>query len=822
MHHRLAMSHRAFLPLALAWLAVLPAAAQAAEPPPAYRQPSAALVAIAAARAAAHALPSPDGSRVLLAQPEARPGIALLARPELRLAGYRLDPQRAAPSRARAYQSLSIQALKDDAGPAVAMAGLPAGARLFHPAWSPDGRQVAFAVAEPERWTLWSADAASGRARRLSPAALNASTGMPCRWLPDSRGLLCRLRIEDTAGDSAERPAAPAPAIAEAGTAARPMRVAADVLEGEQDVRRFERHLNSRLARVMLDGTVKRIGLPGLYLRSEPSPDGLWILAERFVPPFPYRTAAEFFPRRVELLDRHGRRVRVLGERPLATPPTGDEDAVIEGPREFEWRADAPATVVWVEARDGGNPRTEAAVRDELLALSAPFAGAAQTLLRLAWRFNQMAWGNGNLALVTESWWKTRAVRVWRIAPAQAASAPQRVLEYSGEDRYADPGEFVLRPGPDGRYLLQTDATGTQVFLAGDGASAEGERPFLDRFDPTSGAKQRLFRSAAPHFERPLVVLDHGTRLLTWRETADTPGNLVLHATNKAGKADKEAERQITRFANPYPALQGVSKELIRYRRADGIELSATLYLPPGARPGDPPRPTILWAYPEEYVSSEAASQVSGSPYRFRELSPTGPLPFLALGYAVLDRPAMPIVDQGTTPGNDSFVEQTKMNAQAAVDAVVARGIADPKRMFIGGHSYGALLAVTLLAHTDLFAACIAQSGGYNRTLTPFGFQTEERNLWEARKAYLAMSPLLDADRIKRPLLLIHGAADNNAGTAPMQSERLFQALQGLGRKARLVMLPHESHGYQARESVLHVQWEMERWLGEMGAAAGR
>lgn len=815
MRHRELISHRARLPPALAWLALLPAAAQAAEPPVGYRQPSARLVEIGAAPAPAHALPGPDGGRVLLAQPEARPGIAQLARPELRLAGYRIDARRAAPSRPRAFHSLTLHALKDAAGKPVTVSGLPAGARMFHPAWSPDGRQVAFALAEAERWTLWSADAASGRARRLAPAALNATTGAPCRWLPDSRGLLCRLRFEDVKRDTEAPPAAPAPAIAEADGAARPMRVAADTLENEQDLRRFERHPNSRLARVMLDGTLERIGLPGLYTRSEPSPDGLWILAERFVPPFPYRTAAEFFPRRVEILDRKGRLVRLLAQRGLAVPPTGDEDAVIDGPREFEWRADAPATVAWVEARDGGNPRTQAPIRDELRSLSAPFSGAAQTLLRMAHRFNQVAWGHGHLALVTESWWKTRAVRVWRIAPAQPAALPLRVLEYSGEDRYADPGEFVLRPGPEGRHLLQTDAAGTQVFLAGDGASEEGDRPFLDRFDPASGAKQRLFRSAAPHFERPLALLDKGARLLSWREAADTPANLVLRELAKEAKA---GERQITQFANPYPALQGVSKELIRYRRADGIELSATLYLPPGARPGDPPRPTILWAYPEEYVSSEAASQVSGSPYRFREVAPTGPLQFLALGFAVLDRPAMPIVDQDKTPGNDSFVEQTRMNAQAAVDAVVARGIADPKRIAIGGHSYGALLAVTLLAHTDLFAAGIAQSGGYNRTLTPFGFQTEERNLWEARNAYLAMSPLLDADRIQRPLLLIHGAADNNAGTAPLQSERLFQALQGLGKKARLVMLPHESHGYRARESVLHVQWEMERWLAGMGA----
>jgi dipeptidyl aminopeptidase/acylaminoacyl peptidase len=185
----------------------------------------------------------------------------------------------------------------------------------------------------------------------------------------------------------------------------------------------------------------------------------------------------------------------------------------------------------------------------------------------------------------------------------------------------------------------------------------------------------------------------------------------------------------------------------------------------------------------------------------------------VARGYAVFDDPSMPIIGEGDKEPNDSFVKQLVMSAEAAVNKLVELGIADRRKIAIGGHSYGAFMTANLLAHSDLFAAGIARSGAYNRTLTPFGFQREERTYWEAPEVYYNMSPFMHADKINEPMLMIHGHADNNSGTFPIQSERMFAAMKGHGGKARLVMLPHESHGYRARESILHVLWETDQLL---------
>jgi dipeptidyl aminopeptidase/acylaminoacyl peptidase len=384
---------------------------------------------------------------------------------------------------------------------------------------------------------------------------------------------------------------------------------------------------------------------------------------------------------------------------------------------------------------------------------------------------------------------------------------PRLVFDRNSEDRYADPGDFATTVGPLGTVAL-TSRDGRYAFLEGQGASAEGDRPFVDRFEIATGRTARLFRSEAPHYEAPVELLDtEGRRLLTRRESVDEPPNYFVRDLRTSRLA------QLTRFADPAPELAGLEPELIRYTRADGVELSAHLYLPPNYDRSRGPLPFLFWAYPTEYKSAAAAAQVSGSPYRFVRPSGSSHLFLLTQGYGILDDPAMPIVGEGDAEPNDSYVEQLVASAEAAVNKVVEMGIADRNRIAIGGHSYGAFMTANLLAHSDLFRTGIARSGAYNRTLTPFGFQSEERNWWEAPEVYTRMSPFTYANRVNEPLLMIHGEADNNAGTFPMQSERMFAAVQGNGGTARLVMLPAESHGYAARESVGHVLWEMTTWL---------
>ncbi|HHS96104.1 MAG TPA: S9 family peptidase, partial [Phaeodactylibacter sp.] len=483
--------------------------------------------------------------------------------------------------------------------------------------------------------------------------------------------------------------------------------------------------------------------------------------------------------------------------------------AVVTGPRSFSWRADRPATLVWVEAQDGGDPNKEATIRDQLFMLEAPFDKAPIESIRFALRYGGITWGDGDLAMAYEWWWKDRKIITSRWQPDGKPSDKSIFFEHSWEDRYNDPGDFETERNQYGRSVLMTADGGVSLYLSGQGASPQGNRPFIDVIHIESKEKKRLWQSQAPYYEYPVGVLDKEKALvLTRRESKKERPNYFLRNLR-----DGSIE-QITHFENPYKALEGVHKELVKYKRADGIELTGTLYLPAGYdKEKDGRLPVFMWAYPREYKSADAAAQVKDSPYEFIRIYWGSPLFWVTQGYAIFEDFGMPIIGEGAEEPNETFVQQLNAGAEAAINHLVEMGIADRERIAVGGHSYGAFMTANLLAHTDLFAAGIARSGAYNRTLTPFGFQSEERTFWESPETYFKMSPFMHADKIKTPLLLIHGQADNNSGTFPMQSERFFAALKGHGARVRLVMLPHESHGYRARQSIMHMLWEMTEWL---------
>jgi dipeptidyl aminopeptidase/acylaminoacyl peptidase len=440
--------------------------------------------------------------------------------------------------------------------------------------------------------------------------------------------------------------------------------------------------------------------------------------------------------------------------------------------------------------------------------LSAPFRTEPEELVALELRYGGITWGNDRLAMVSAWWWKTRKLRTWTIAPGSPGASPELLFERSWQDRYNDPGRVRTRMNDQGRYVIMTGGDGKTVYLAGDGASPDGDRPFFDALDVRSKEKTRLFRSEAPYYEYAVMLLDdEGRKLLTRRESPEEPPNYFVR------DLETGEFRQITFFEHPTPQLAGIQKEIIKYKRADGVDLTATLYTPAGYDRQNGPLPVLLWAYPREYKSASDAGQVRDSPYRFNRVGWWSPLLWLTQGYAVLNDPALPIVGEGDVEPNDTFRKQLVSGAEAAADEAVRRGIAEQGRIGIGGHSYGAFMTANLLAHSDLFAAGIARSGAYNRSLTPFGFQAEERTFWEAPEVYFKMSPFMHAEKINEPILLIHGDSDNNSGTFPMQSERFYNALKGHGATTRLVMLPHESHGYRARESILHMLWETQEWL---------
>ncbi len=751
---------------------------------------------------------SPDQRLMLLMHQPSLKSIAELAEPELRLAGIRINPRNNGPSRSSGYVKLTFKSL--DGGGERPVTGLPDDARIRNVRWAPDGQHVAFTVDLTERIDLYVADVATARARRLMDTPVNnAFWGAPYEWVSDSKTLIVR-GIWPSRNVAPEKPLAPAgPIIQENLGEKAPARTYQDLLKNPYDEEIFAYYMTAQVMRVSLDGAVKPLGEPGMVMSADPSPNGQYVLVETIHRPFSYLVPAYRFPNRIEVFDLDGNLVKEIADLPLAEGVPTAFGSVPTGIRSISWRADAEATLYWAEALDGGDARAEAEYRDQIYMLKAPFDAAPTPLVKLPLRYAGMTWGDDDLALVNESWWSTRKRRTYVVDPSKPGAEPRVLFDLSFEDRYNDPGYPMTRINDHGAYVLRTADGGGSIYMTGTGASPEGNRPFLRKLDLETGNTEELFRSQAPYYERPITLVDDsGMKLMTIRETNTEPPNFFLRDLGS------DTPMAVTDFPHPYPELAAIHKESIQYQRDDGVPLSATLYLPAGYdAERDGPLPAFVWAYPREFKSADAAGQRRDSPHQFKRVSYWGAVPYVTQGYAVIDNASMPIIGEGDAEPNDTFREQLVLNAKGAIDEGVRRGVVDPERVAIGGHSYGAFMTANLLAHSDLFRAGIARSGAYNRTLTPFGFQAEERLFWEAPEIYYYMSPFMHVDKVNEPILLIHGEADNNSGTFPLQSRRYYNALKGLGKTARLVMLPHESHGYRARESIMHMLWETNRWL---------
>ena len=788
---------------ALALLVLVAASAQAQDDALVYQTPAPELAALVDAPRTPAVRLSPDRETMALFAVAGVPPVAELAEPEVGLAGVRINPATNGPSRASGYTGLSLKSVAGGAERAVT--GLPDGVRLRSPQWSPSGAQIGVLADRPDRVDLWVVDVATATARPALDAAVNdAAPGASFAWLPDGR---LAVRTVPGRGGVPEASTAPTgPVVQESTGEAAPARTYQDLLASPRDEALFDHYMTSQLVLVEPGGAAREVGPEAVYVSVAPSPSGEHLLTEALHRPYSYLVPWYRFPRRTEVWDvATGDRTATISDTPLAERVPIAFGSVPTGPRSHQWRADAPATLVWAEAQDGGDAGADAEVRDRLYTLGAPFDGEGEPLATLPLRYAGVTWGDDDAAVVEEYQWQDRTRRAYVLDPSTGTL--RELFTVSFEDGYADPGRPMTEPTAGGAEVLVMD--GDDTFWTGQGASPEGNRPFVRRIDLATGEGAEVFRSEAPYYEVPAAFLDEGGAvLLTRRETVAAPPNYYAH-TLATGEV-----RALTAFPHPYPELADVQKETVEYERADGVPLSTTLYLPPGYdAERDGPLPTLVWAYPTEFKSADAAGQRSDSPYQFTYVSYWGAVPFVTRGYAVLDDASFPVVGEGEAQPNDTFREQLVMNAEAAIAAGVARGVTDPDRVAVGGHSYGAFMVGNLLAHSDLFRAGIARSGAYNRTLTPFGFQREERTFWDDPMLYVGMSPFMHADKIDEPILLIHGDADNNPGTFTLQSERLYGALQGLGGVARLVLLPAESHGYRGRESLLHMLWEEDRWL---------
>ncbi|MEN0003236.1 MAG: prolyl oligopeptidase family serine peptidase [Bacteroidota bacterium] len=768
-----------------------------------YQQPSGEILELADVELAPGVQMDSKGAHMVLLYRNQYKSIQELSETEMRLAGLRINPVTNIGSRTNYYTNIKVKKVKEKE--ATQVAGLPEDARLSGFRWSPDESMIACLNTTAEGVEVWVLNIADAKVTKLTDATVNANIRSTINWFKDNKHLLVKMLPSDRKeliNTAVAVPTGPTVSVSD-GTKAQ-NRTYQDLLKTPNDEFNFEQLARSEIKKVSIDGKVEDFLGADMYRGVSFSPDGKYVMVTKIKRPFSYLVTYSRFPSESTVYDANGKKVTVVNEVPLDEVRPKGFMSTRMGKRNMSWRDDEPSTLVWTEALDEGDAAVEAEYRDALYELQAPFNGTPKLLLKMQQRFGGIEWGNDNTAIAYDYWWNSRNLKTYLFNPSDGTS--KMISDRNYQDRYSDPGNFVNKRNKFGRYTLNMN--GDKLYLMGDGYTKEGQFPFIDEYNISTGETKRLYQSEYTDKLESLnyaIDMKKGEILVRIESKKDYPNYYIRNIK-------KDELTAITDFANPFKSLEEVDKRVVSYKRDDGLDLEGTLYLPLNYEKGKK-YPMILWAYPREYKDKSSASQSTSNPNEFVYPYWGSPIYWVTKGYVVLDDAAFPIVGEGDEEPNDSFRKQLVANGKAAIDAVDELGYIDREKVAVGGHSYGAFMTANLLSHSNLFAAGIARSGAYNRTLTPFGFQSEERSYWEAPEIYYNMSPFMHADKMKTPLLLIHGVADNNSGTYPLQSERYFNALKGLGAPVRLVMLPKESHGYRAKESIMHMLWEQDQWL---------
>jgi dipeptidyl aminopeptidase/acylaminoacyl peptidase len=734
--------------------------------------------------------------------------IAELSETEMRLAGLRINPVTNIGSRTTFYTNLKVK--KTDAKDPKQVTGLPKNPRLSGFIWSPDESMIACLNTTSSGVEVWLLDINAGSVKKLTDANINANMGDAINWFNDNENLLVKTLISNRKPLINADSAVPSgPTISESDGSKAQNRTYQDLLKTPNDEFNFEQLALSELKKVSVAGKSSDFLSAEMYDDISFSPDGKYVMITRLERPFSYLVTYSSFPSESSVYDTNGEKIKTVNEVPLDEVRPKGFMATRLGKRSMSWRADKASTLFWVEALDKGDPEVDVEFRDAVYQMDAPFNDNPKLMLKIKQRYAGINWGNDNVAIAYDRWWNTRNSKTYLFNPSNANETPTIISDRNYQDMYSNPGSFVNSKNEFGRSTLEMD--GNKLYLMGEGYTQEGQFPFVDEYDVKTNKTERLYQSEYKDKIESLssaIDMKKGEILVRIESPTEYPNYYIR---NIKKKNDLTA---ITTFENPFKSLASVNKRVINYKRDDGLDLDGTLYLPLDYEKGKK-YPMILWAYPKEYKDKASASQSTSNANEFVYPSWGSPIYWVTRGYVVLDNAAFPIVGEGATEPNDTFREQLVGNGKAAIDAVDKLGYIDRDKVAVGGHSYGAFMTANLLSHSNLYAAGIARSGAYNRTLTPFGFQSEERSYWESPEVYNNMSPFMNAEKMKTPLLLIHGVADNNSGTYPLQSERYFNALKGLGAPVRLVMLPKESHGYAAKESIMHMLWEQDQWLEE-------
>lgn len=727
---------------------------------------------------------------------------------ELRLAGLRINPTTNISSTVTYINNLKVR--KITGANETQVSGLPANPKITNISWSPNDKKISFSNTTNSGVELWVLDVASAQATKLTDATVNANLGNPFNWLLDNETILVKMLPKNRKPLLDSKKDLPTgPIISNASGEKSQNRTYPDMLKNKNDEANFENIITAELYKVNLNGTATLFKEAAMYAGERISPDGNYIMLSTIQKPFSYVVPLYRFPSKTVVYDSNGKEIKVVNEVPLNEIIPKGFMAVRKGKREMTWRNDKPATLSYVVALDEGNPANKVDFRDEVFLWNAPFDSEATSLAKTPQRYSDIIWGNDNIAVLSDEWYDTRNTKTYLINPANPAQQPKLITDRNQQDVYADPGVFETKKNAYNKKVLAIE--NDTAYRIGDGYTKEGQFPFIDAFNLKTLQSKRIYTSPYKDKKEDLLEIEDfktGKVLVQLQSKSEYP-NYYFRNIKK-----QNSLTPITAFKNPFESIKDVSKEVIKYKRKDGVELSGTLYLPAGYDKVKKEKlPLLIWAYPAEYKDKNSAGQSTQNSNEFTFPYYGSFVYWVTRGYVVLDDAAFPIIGEGTTEPNDNFITQLVDNAAAAIDAVDALGYINRKKVAVGGHSYGAFMTANLLTHSNLFACGIARSGAYNRTLTPFGFQSEQRNYWEAPNVYNSMSPFMNADKMKTPILLVHGEADNNPGTFTLQTERYFQALKGLGAPARMVILPKEAHSYVAKENILHLLWEQDQFL---------
>jgi dipeptidyl aminopeptidase/acylaminoacyl peptidase len=733
------------------------------------------------------------------------PIVEELGQPEFKIAGIRINPNNFSLSRQNFIKQLSLKNLVT--GKMMSIAGLPNNLSALNPTWNPSENKIAFYNVTATAVDVWVIDIKTSTCSKINKNAANIVLSSSLIWLDDAT-VLYKINTH-TAAQMSKKPITPkGPTIQESLGKVAPSVTYQDLIKSPYDEYVFEYLATAQLVKNNA-GVETKIGAPAIISSIDLSPDKKYFLTRTINKPFSYLVTVFGFATTVNVTDLNGKIVKTIADLASAETTPSGYDNVQNVARAFDWKDDEAATIIYALPLDSGIMKKNVPFHDVVMALAAPFTGSPKELFKTTTRYSRTVWGNEQIALVTEM---LRSKQQYKVSRYDASNNSLTTL-YQGNmtDAYNNPGTPVTTKNKYNRDVIAMTNNGQSILMNNiTGASPKGDLPYLASFDLSTKANTILWRCSEDNYEMVMDVLDiNNLKVITRRETEKEVPNYYIRSIKDNSKS------AITNFTNPYTSMEGVTKEKIKYKRKDGVDLTGDLYLPKGYdKVKDGPLPTLIWAYPREFTNAADASQIRGNQHKFTLLSWGSPVFYVTQGYAIFDNAEMPIV--ATAPDkkpNDDFVNQLILNATAAIDKLVDLGVGDRSKMAVGGHSYGAFMTVNLLAHCNLFKAGIARSGAYNRTLTPFGFQNEERTFWQAKDLYLSMSPFAFADKIKTPLLMTHGEMDDNTGTYPINSERLYAAIKGHGGTARFVYLPYEAHGYKGKENVLHLLWEQGRWL---------